>query len=460
MRRAPAPAPTTTTMRTPTTPTPSRSRRRRGALAASLIAVALGAPGWPAAGSSGPHVVAAGARPMAPNPAVTALAPPSPDLPGLPPVSLDLAAVPVDSSDLQRALRAYEEVDGALAAAQARRLEVDRGLATSRVEQQRRTAELAAARASAAAAQARLDVVDAAIADLSISLYVDGGSAARIDAALTDEQPAINDHDRQRVLASASLDVLLAEHQAYEARLEAAQARIAVATDALAAVATDRAALSEARPAATEAEAAAAPPVAEERVRYEGARVLATVDGVDFPLVALDAYHRAAGTISEEDPACAVRWWAVAGISRVEGRHGTYGGSRLDEQGDTTQRIIGIQLNGTNATRVVADTDGGEIDGDPAYDRAVGPMQFIPETWRRFAADGNDDGVQSPFNLYDATLAAARYLCRASTALDAEPGLRQAYFSYNQSEAYVTNVLGWARLYEARVELPGAPEPT
>ncbi len=163
--------------------------------------------------------------------------------------------------------------------------------------------------------------------------------------------------------------------------------------------------------------------------------MLAQVEGVEFPLVALDAYYRAATTVAEERPTCGVEWWGLAGISRVEGRHGTYGGTTLMPNGDTDKRIIGIQLNGTNSTAVIGDTDDGTLDGDPSYDRAVGPMQFIPQTWRRFEADGNEDGTTSPFNLYDATLAAATYLCTASSGLDADPGLRAAYFSYNHSAA-------------------------
>ncbi len=138
----------------------------------------------------------------------------------------------------------------------------------------------------------------------------------------------------------------------------------------------------------------------------------------------------------------------------MEGQHGTYGGASLDELGNATKRIIGIQLNGTNETQVVADSDGGALDGDPVFDRAVGPMQFIPQTWTRFAADGNADGITTPFNLYDAALAAARYLCRASAALDADPGLRTAYFSYNHSLPYVDRVLSFAHLYQRTVSLP------
>jgi membrane-bound lytic murein transglycosylase B len=81
-------------------------------------------------------------------------------------------------------------------------------------------------------------------------------------------------------------------------------------------------------------------------------------------------------------------------------------------------------------------------------------MQFIPQTWHRFQSDGNEDGTESPFNLYDATLAAATYLCTASSGLDADPGLRAAYFSYNHSVLYVDSVLGYARLYERSLEVP------
>ena len=208
------------------------------------------------------------------------------------------------------------------------------------------------------------------------------------------------------------------------------------------------------RRAAVESERASARQVADERVAYENARLLAQVDGVEFPLVALDAYFRAARAAATERPTCKVEWWGLAGISRVEGRHGTYGGTRLMANGDTDRRIIGIQLNGTRSTAVIGDSDDGTLDGDASFDRAVGPMQFIPQTWRRFEADGNEDGTSSPFNLYDATLAAATYLCTSSSGLDGDPGLRAAYFSYNHSVLYVDSVLGYARQYERLVEVP------
>ena len=51
------------------------------------------------------------------------------------------------------------------------------------------------------------------------------------------------------------------------------------------------------------------------------------------------------------------------------------------------------------------------------FDRAVGPMQFIPTTWQRFARDGDGNGAADPHNLYDAALSAAEYLCRGRSNL-------------------------------------------
>ena len=114
-----------------------------------------------------------------------------------------------------------------------------------------------------------------------------------------------------------------------------------------------------------------------------------------------------------ERPECGLRWTGLAGIGKVESGHGTYGGSRLSATGDTSQPIIGIPLDGSAGTAAIGDTDGGELDGDPTTDRAVGPMQFIPGSWRSLGRDGNGDGRADPSNIYDAALAAAGLLCRA-----------------------------------------------
>ncbi|MFZ6002497.1 MAG: hypothetical protein ACOYXM_01060 [Actinomycetota bacterium] len=433
-------------MRTP----PTQALRTVALVSVVLAASAAFAPAPTSAGTAEPASAEAANAPSAP----LTLSQPSAALPGLPPISRDLSRVAVDGPAFRRARASYEAAADVLAAEQSRRVQIDHALAEVATQTTRARADRASALARLAALRTRLDEVDGAIADLAIGIYMTGGPAARVDAALATDTPAVNDADRRDVLGTASLDVLLAERAAYQQRIEVVEERLTEAQAAAGDLGRRSRDLIAERPTAMEAELAAAPAVAQERVAYEAARTLATVEGVEFPLVALDAYYRAARTTAEEAPRCQLRWWALAGISRVEGHHGSYGGVVLDAKGDTSRPIIGIPLDGSNNTRVVHDTDDGALDGDPTYDRAVGPMQFIPETWRRFSADGNEDGEVTPFNMYDATLAASRYLCRASGALNADPGLRSAYFSYNHSPEYVERVLSFARFYERTLELP------
>ena len=101
-------------------------------------------------------------------------------------------------------------------------------------------------------------------------------------------------------------------------------------------------------------------------------------------------------------PACRLSWPALAGIGRVESGNGTFGGDSVGADGEEATPIIGIALDGTNGTQRITDTDGGALDHDPVYDRAVGPMQVLPSAWRRYGLDGNGDGQRDPQNLYDA----------------------------------------------------------
>ena len=427
----------------------ARLRRTAGTLVLMVAASTLVSP--PVAGADRP----APAEPAAFDPA--ALAPPSPDLPDLPDVSIELARVPVAGGAFDRAAASYLVVSDALVAARDARLALDRARTAARVDRDRLQAIRTAALARVEGLTQRLDDVEGAVRDLAVRAFVAGRNTERVSQALTSETPSINETDQRAVLGQLSMDVLLAERDAYRQRVDAAQRQADDASRQLAeATATAREA-GDRRPDAVASEVAAGAQVAVQRVDYENARVLATVRGAEFPLVALDAYYRAAASEALSRPACGVEWWAVAGIAKVEGRHGTYGGATLAPNGDATRRIIGIQLNGTNTTAIIPDTDDGAFDGDPHFDRAIGPMQFIPSTWRAYAADGNGDGVESPFNLYDATRAAADYLCTSSSGLRADAGLRRAYLSYNHSVAYVDTVLGYARGYQRRIALPARP---
>jgi hypothetical protein len=82
------------------------------------------------------------------------------------------------------------------------------------------------------------------------------------------------------------------------------------------------------------------------------------------------------------------------------------------------------------------------------WDRAVGPMQFIPSTWAKWGSDGNVDGQLDPSNVYDASLAAARYLCAANRDLGTPAGLDEAVLSYNHSTSYLSLVRSWMSVYQ------------
>ncbi len=187
----------------------------------------------------------------------------------------------------------------------------------------------------------------------------------------------------------------------------------------------------------------------------------AQIPGVDFSVVALDAYLKAETFLAEARPACRIEWWMIAGVGRVESRHGQLGGRTIRDDGRTSSDIIGIALDGGPGVRAIVDTDGGALDRDPEWDRAVGPMQFIPETWRIRSWDGNDDGRKDPHNLYDAALTTGRYLCQLGEDLSESRSLRDAYFGYNTSTDYVDSVHAHALRYrELELEEVDPVEPT
>ncbi|WP_153143266.1 lytic transglycosylase domain-containing protein [Nesterenkonia halophila] len=163
----------------------------------------------------------------------------------------------------------------------------------------------------------------------------------------------------------------------------------------------------------------------------------------------LAAYAGASLHLAESRPDCRIGWTTLAGIGRVESVHGSHGGSQIAEDGTVRPEIIGIPLDGRPGTREIVDTDGGELDGDDVWDRAVGPMQFIPTTWERRGRDGNRDGVADPQQYDDAALAAAGHLCAHGGDLTEDSGWNAAVAAYNQSDNYARSVAGWAEDYAA-----------
>ena len=192
------------------------------------------------------------------------------------------------------------------------------------------------------------------------------------------------------------------------------------------------------------APAATAPPAAAALSVEQIATVSRTTD---IPRRALTAYVAAAEQAAVDVPGCRIGWNTLAGIGSSESSHGAFGGATLDDAGLATPLIIGVPLDGTGGNRAIDDTDGGRLDDDTRWDRAVGPLQFIPTTWEQWGADGDGDGVSNPHDIDDAAAAAARYLCDAGDDLSASEGWSRAVLTYNQSGAYAREVSRTATKY-------------
>lgn len=167
----------------------------------------------------------------------------------------------------------------------------------------------------------------------------------------------------------------------------------------------------------------------------------------DIPALLLELF------ITEAGQCPGLPWQVMAGISKAESNHARHGGAAVELDGTVRPPIIGIALDGTNGTARISDTDDGQWDGDSVWDRAVGPFQFIPSSWRIFGADVNNDGTADPNNVFDAVAAMRRHLCPNGQIVDIEA----AILSYNRSDEYVALVLDWARRYTGPLASAAVP---
>lgn len=180
-----------------------------------------------------------------------------------------------------------------------------------------------------------------------------------------------------------------------------------------------------------------------------------------IPTMALSAYRNAEQKMAVSDPNCGISWNLLAGIGRIESGHA--GGGAVDARGTAVTPIYGPALDGTLPGNevIIQSSVGNRV----TYARAMGPMQFLPGTWARYAADGDGDGRADPQNLFDSTLTAARYLCSGGLNLRDPSQVMASILRYNNSSAYAQNVLGWASAYATGVvpvDLPpmtGPPPP-
>jgi membrane-bound lytic murein transglycosylase B len=181
-----------------------------------------------------------------------------------------------------------------------------------------------------------------------------------------------------------------------------------------------------------------------EWLRHTGART-----GIAVP--ALRAYATAALRAGEgPERGCRIGWTTLAGVGWVESRHGTIGGRSLRADGRSSTPVVGPALDGEGGFAAVRASPGaGTWHGDPVWEHAVGPMQFLPGTWRTFAADGDRDGRRDPLDLDDAAAGSARYLCAGGRDLGRARGWQAAVLSYNRSRAYVDEVYAAASAYAA-----------
>lgn len=341
-----------------------------------------------------------------------------------------LVGVPIVETDLTAALVGYSE-----AVAKVNNLETEKSTLLSRIEllgpERMRASAIADKRAE------EFDQIEAALSSLVLAQYQDistvdgpvGDSASSNELRLTHQSTKVSESLRQWK--------------------KKAQTR-KVASEKYVKKVTDQLAKSKDRTKSIDEELVGANKAARERkdVIKSGIPV-ALIEGLDIPVLTLDAYLRAEKVLAQERPTCGITWWALAAIGRAESNHGLYGGRLLDQTGTVSPPIIGVALNGEGFA-AIGDSDGGLLDGDTEWDRAVGVMQFIPGTWKGYGADGNGDGVIDPQNVYDAVLAAGNLLCaNAIPDMKTDAGRRTAYLRYNYSKPYADFVETRGHEYEA-----------
>lgn len=174
---------------------------------------------------------------------------------------------------------------------------------------------------------------------------------------------------------------------------------------------------------------AVAPPTTHRASGFQASQswVVQTAQSSGISPIAIAAYGDATLRIGSEQPSCHLGWSTLAGIGTVESGNGTFGGRALLADGTSSSPITGPALNGVGGNAAISNGNGG-------WSSALGPMQFIQSTWDKWGAGGDVN------NIFDAALAAGRYLCADGRDLSSAQGWTAAIFSYNHDVKYVQNV--------------------
>ncbi|GAB2846275.1 hypothetical protein GCM10022221_51990 [Actinocorallia aurea] len=130
-----------------------------------------------------------------------------------------------------------------------------------------------------------------------------------------------------------------------------------------------------------------------------------------------------------------------AEVANLHTSGGGTAGSYLDLYKDAATRCPGLSWTVLAAIGQVESDHGKNV--GPSSAGALGPMQFMPATWKTYGVDGNGDGAADIMNPYDAIPAAAKYLCAAGAQRD----LYKAVYAYNHADWYVQEVLALANAY-------------
>lgn len=175
-----------------------------------------------------------------------------------------------------------------------------------------------------------------------------------------------------------------------------------------------------------------------------------TAEKTGIPARVLAAYAGGAVRMALTWPECGVTWNTLAGIGWVESHHGELFGDYIDDDGFMSVPIFGVPLVG-DGTMNIPDFDDGNFDGSAEFDRAVGPMQIIPQTWAAWNVDANGDGTPQGQQIDDSVVVAANYLCHSSTSMTTPEGWREGLWGYNQLDSYADDVRDMANEYAAAI---------